>query len=145
MAGLDVISKNYSDVNGEWGRVIDTAVRERPVFIQRTDDSVVMLSLSTLSEMFRRLKFNVSLIHEDDGSVTGVVEELDLIENAGTENDCVAALMAAMRDYAGDFYGDFSFWASAPNRRSHIPYVIKILSSSDAQLMEDVICRDGGI
>ena len=89
------------------------------------------------------VKFNVSLITEDDGSITGIIDELDLIENAETREGCVASLLSAMRDYARDFYSELELWGSAPNRRYHLPYVLKILSSSDAQLREDVVCRDG--
>ena len=96
-------------------------------------------------EVSGRLGFNISLFPESDGSFTGVVDGLDLIENAETQKDCVALLISAMRDYARDFYREFELWASAPNRRAHIPYVLKILSSSDAQLTEDIVCRVGRI
>lgn len=96
-------------------------------------------------EVHEGLKFHVSLLPENDGSVTGTIDELDLIENAKTQEGCIALLLSAMRDYARDFYREFELWGSAPNRRGHIPYVLKILSSSDVQLMEDVVCRDGRI
>ena len=96
-------------------------------------------------EVSDKLRFNISLFPESDGSVTGVVDELDLVENAETQKDCLALLISAMRDYARDFYQEFELWASAPNRRTHIPYVLKILSSSDAQLTEDIVCRVGRI
>lgn len=96
-------------------------------------------------DMHEGLKFSASLIPENDGSVTGIIDELDLIENAETKEGCITLLLSAMRDYARDFYREFELWSSAPNRRAHIPYVLKILSSSDAQLRKDVICHDGRI
>ena len=77
-----------------------------------------------------------------DGTITGVVDELDLIENAETKEGCAAALLSAMKEYAQDFYSEFKLWAAAPNRKAHIPYILKILSSSDARIMEDMVCRD---
>ena len=45
--------KIASDVRKEWSRTIDTALRERPVFIQRTRDNLVLLDLATLRIIFR--------------------------------------------------------------------------------------------
>ena len=90
-----------------------------------------------------QLQFNVAVYNEDDGSFTGVVKELDLVENAVTVKDCVIKLCNAMKDYAGDFCSDFKQWSSAPNRKSHVPYILKIVMSSEQQLMESMICRDG--
>ena len=49
-----------------------------------------------------------------------------------------------MKDYAVDYYNEFSYWSKAPNRATHIPYVIKILVSSDNRILEDIIiCQIG--
>ncbi|MBQ9419937.1 MAG: hypothetical protein IJU31_06110 [Synergistaceae bacterium] len=111
--------------------------------INKSQDDVLILSAKVLRSVFENLKFSVSLFEEDDGSFTGVLEELDLIENAPTKESCLFLLAKAMKEYAQDFYNEFNLWSSAPNRKSHIPYVLKILSSSDSQLMEDMICQRG--
>lgn len=128
MAELETISKNYID---------------KPVFVRRSDDDIMILSTKMLRDSLRHLKFTVSLFEEEDGSFTGTLEELDLIENAPSKKDCIASLIKAMKEYAQDFYNEFSLWSSAPNRKDHVPYVLKILSSSDNELMEDMICRNG--
>ena len=145
MAVLEATGEKTFDIHNEWSEVMGSEVCDRPVFVQRAHDDVIVLSLPMFNSLFSSLKFNVSLFTESDGSVTGVVDGLDLVENAETKEGCIAALLAAMRDYAQDFYNDFKFWASASNRKDHIPYVLKILSGSDAQLREDIICRDGRI
>ena len=89
------------------------------------------------------LKIHVTIFSEDNGSFTGVVEELDLVENAESLEDCIMLLISAMKDYAGDFCSDFDQWAGASNRKSHVPYVLKIAMSSSKQLKESIVCRDG--
>ena len=84
------------------------------------------------------LKITVSLFTEDDGSVTGVVEELDLVENAPSGEKCITSLIKEMKNYAEDFYNEFEFWSSAPNRKNHIPYVLKILTSTEQELRESI-------
>lgn len=86
---------------------------------------------------------HVSFYPEDDGSVTGVLEELDLIENSKTREKCIDALIDSMKDYANDFSNDFEFWGTSKNRQSHIPYVMKILSSDKKEIERLLICQDG--
>lgn len=102
-----------------------------------------LFSSEMLRIFFETLKFTVSVFKEEDGSFTGTLEELNLIENASSKENCLISLLEAMKDYAQDFYNDFTLWSSAPNRKSHIPYVLKILSSSDSQLLGDMICQNG--
>ena len=60
----------------------------------------------------------------------------DLFANAASKSECVMILLEDMKEYAQDFYREFDLWSSAPNRRKHIPYVLKILSASDKKLLE---------
>lgn len=135
--------KSASEVRKEWSNTIDTVIREHPVFIQRTRDHLILLDLSTLKLAFENLRFTLVFYSEENGSVTCVEDSLNLIENAPTKEACIDRMIDAMRDYANDYYNEFSFWAKAPNRRGHIPYVLKVLSSTDAEIREDIICRDG--
>ena len=121
--------------------VYDYSVRDKPVFVRNSRENII--STEMLRIFFETLKFNVSLFEEEDGSFTGTLEELDLIENAPSKEDCLNYLLEAMKEYAQDFYNEFSQWSSAPNRKTHIPYVLKILSSPDSKLREDMICRNG--
>ena len=143
MAEMIDYYQSASEVRKEWSRTIDTVMRERPVFIQRTRDNLIMLDLATFRLLFEHVRFNVSVYTEKDGSVTCTEDDLDLAENAASREDCIRQLITAMRDYAEDFYQDFFLWSKAPNRRAHIPYILKILASTDAEILEDIICRDG--
>ncbi|MBQ3456355.1 MAG: hypothetical protein IJG36_07955 [Synergistaceae bacterium] len=91
------------------------------------------------------LNFTVSFVEEDDSSVTGEIEELDLFANAESKSECMMILLEDMKEYAQDFYREFDLWSSAPNRRKHIPYVLKILSASDGKLLEAMKCQAGEI
>ena len=91
------------------------------------------------------LNFTVSFVEEDDSSVTGEIEELDLFANAESKSECMMILLEDMKEYAQDFYREFDLWSSAPNRRKHIPYVLKILSASDEKLLEAMKCQAGEI
>ena len=70
MAEIIDYYQSASEVRKEWSRTIDTALRERPVFIQRTRDNLVLMDLATLRIIFRRIRFNLTFHTEKDGSVT---------------------------------------------------------------------------
>ena len=135
--------QNASEVRKNWSVTLDSVVYERPVFINRTRDQVAMVNTDLLLRLLAYCKYHVISEKEDDGSVTCYVEELQLVENAPEKEECINKVVAAMKDYAVDYYSQFSYWSSAPNRVSHVPYVIKLLISSDDMIREDIICQDG--
>ena len=135
--------KNASEVRKEWSSTIDTAVRERPVFFRRTRDNLALLDIATLQLAFRNLHFDLTFFSEEDGSVTCTEEHLDLVENAPTREECIRQMIRAIRDYANDYYDEFTLWSKAPNRQGHIPYVLKVLVSTDEEIREGVVCHAG--
>ncbi len=135
--------QNASDVRKNWSMTIDSVVHERPVFVNRTHDRVTIMDMNVLSELLANYNYHVVLDKEDDGSVTGFVEELDLVENAPSKDECLSKIVLGMKDYASDFYSDFNYWSKAPNREHHVPYILKLLISDTEEIMEDIVCRDG--
>ena len=49
--------KSASEVRKEWSSTIDTALREHPVFIQRTRDNLILLDIATLRLAFENLRW----------------------------------------------------------------------------------------
>ena len=141
MNTLSSISLNSSEVRKTWGSVIDAVIREKPVFIQCTHDNITMISTKMLQTFLEPQKFTVYFVKEYGGSITGSVEELDLFENSNSEESCIKLLLEDMKEYAQNFYNEFNFWSSAPNRKKHIPYVLKILSTPDEKLLEALKCQ----
>ena len=135
--------KSASEVRKEWSSTIDTALREHPVFIQRTRDNLILLDIATLRLAFENLRFELILYPEKDGSVTLVESHLDLVENAANKDSGIDQMIHALRDYACDFYSEFALWSKAPNRKSHIPYILKVLSSTDDEIREDIVIEKG--
>ena len=111
------------------------------MFIQRTRDKLILLDIATLRLAFENIRFELILYPEKDGSVTLVESHLDLVENAGNKDADIDQMIHALRDYASDFYNEFALWSKAPNRKSHIPYILKVLSSTDDEIREDIVCR----
>jgi len=133
-----------TEVRKEWSLVVDNVVRQRPQFIKRTRDYLMLTNLDMMEEVLSAYHFSAEQYKEDDGSITLSLNEIDLIENAPTLEAAKIALAKSILEYAEDFYKDFSYWGSAPNRKSHIPYVLKALILNDPEKIgEQISCHDG--
>ena len=135
---------NATEVRKEWSTVVDATVREKPQFFKRTRDLVFLSDFHFMEELLEGYSYSAVLMKENDGSVTLALNEIDLVENGKDEYDARLKLASAILEYAEDYYSDFSYWGSAPNRKSHIPYVFKALFIGDIQKIgESIRCQVG--
>jgi antitoxin YefM len=139
-----MISMNATDVRREWSKVIDTAIREKPVFIKRTRDQVMISNVEHIKSLLNDYHFIAVKFTEEDASITLSLNELDIVANGSTLKLAKQELAKNLLEYAEEFYQDFAFWSKAPNRKSHIPYVLKILLYEDMEeLISDIKCQPG--
>ncbi|MDP4153321.1 MAG: hypothetical protein Q8865_07805 [Bacillota bacterium] len=135
---------NATDARKDWSLVVDQVVREKPTFIKRTRDLMVLSNLSLFESMLTPYTFTAQEYTEKDGSITLSLNEIDLIENGKTEDEVKLSMARAIQEYAEDYYNNFALWSAAPNRKSHIPYVLKALILEDAKKIGDLIkCQAG--
>ena len=136
---------NATDVRKDWSSVTDSVVRNRPQFIKRTHDKMILASYALLENVLDAYKFSATKFVEDDGSVTLGLNEIDLIENADSESGAHLALSKSILEYAEDYFREFSLWSAAPNRKGHVPYILKALILDDPEKIGELItiCQDG--
>ena len=134
---------NATDGRKNWSLILDSVVHERPVYIKRTRDNLALINIDTLKEILSEYRFLARRYIEDDGSVTLSVDNIDIVVNAKSESLTKDALAADIKEYAEDYYDHFATWSVAPNRRPHIPYVLKALSLDEAAIREELVCRNG--
>lgn len=135
---------NATDVRKDWGSFIDSVVRNRPKFIKRSRDYIFTTSTDMLKEMLRGYKLTVSIYEEDNGTVTATLEELDIVSNGCTKEDALNTLTSNLQEYAEEYYNEFEYWYSAPNRKAHLPYVLNILLQDEVKdIMSMIKCQAG--
>ena len=76
---------------------------------------------------------------ESDGSITLWLNEIDLVENAETEELAKNKLAESLLQYAKDYCDDFEYWNSAINRRKHLPYIMIALVLDDIEEIKKII------
>ena len=91
-----------------------------------------LLLLSDVVNWLKGLPLTVEYDKEDDGSITGEVLEFHALENAKTLNDCEDKLISSMKEWAEIHAENFQDWAKG--RFNEVPYLLKILLSSDGEL-----------
>lgn len=140
----DMLTMNATEVRNNWSQVLDNVVREKPTFIKRTRDYIVLTNEDMLADVLEVYTFSAVQYVEDDGSITLSLNELDLVENAPTLTDAKKQLAQSILDYSSDFYEEFSYWSKAANRKSHVPYVLRALILNDVdKIRECISCQAG--
>lgn len=135
---------NATSVRKNWSAVTDEVIRNKPQFVKRTRDTIMLVNLEVMAALLEQYQFSADKYIEDDQTVTLSLKQMDLVENGATEEEARRLLGKAILDYAKDFYDEFSVWSKAPNRKAHIPYVIKaLILDNDKKIGDMVTCRVG--
>lgn len=140
----DMLTLNATDVRKEFSKTVDIAIREKPQFIKRTRDYLMLADLNFIDEILGAYQFTANRYLEADGSVTLSLNEMDLAENAENEASAKQKLAQSIMEYAEEYYDEFNLWNAAPNRKKHLPYVFKALIIDNAHKLGDLIqCQNG--
>jgi hypothetical protein len=140
-----MLTLNATDVRRDWSTVLESVVRDKPQFIKRTRDYMVLTDLKLFESLLSVYQFTAVKYEEEDGTITLSLNEMDLAENGRTEEEARRLLGKSILEYAEDFYGDFNLYSAAPNRKDHVPYILKALSIDDSSKIGDslLLCQAG--
>lgn len=137
---MNVESMNYfltaSEARKGWSQMIDNVVREKPQFVKRTRDSILITDFNLMKDILDVYQFTANEYIEDDNTVTLSLNEIDLVENGSSEEEVRMKLAQGILTYAYDYYENYQSWSVSPNRRQHIPYVLKALILRDINQIE---------
>jgi len=120
---------NATEVRNNFSYYIDTVVRENPIAVKRNRDILLFFSDQIVKDLVKDLTLQVELTHED-GLIVGTIEGFDLVVEAKSEEEAIRKLAEDLLEYAQDYVNDFKLFYNAPNRKSHYPYVLKVLLAS---------------
>ncbi len=120
-----------ADVRKNWSETINSVIRKRPMFFKRNKDKLAFMSLEQLQLLLEPFKLTMKILDEDDGSSTGIIEELDLLENAATVSELKVKLINELLAYCEEYMNEFQKYYHSTNRRNHFPYVYKVIANED--------------
>lgn len=141
---FSLLAINATDVRKDFGRHIDKIVRTKPIFIKRSRDYIMGISLEMAKELVKDIQFIAYKFIEDDNSVTISLEKFDLVVNGENEEEAISLIIKSLREYALEYYEDIEFWSSDINRKKQMNSILKVLLvEDDNELKESIICRPG--
>ena len=107
---------------------------------------MVLCSVETMAQIVGNIPLVANQFTEADNSVTLSLTALDIVSHGDTLQAAKAALVNDLIEYAEEYYQEFESYSRAPNRKDHLPYVIKaLIAKSPEELEEAIVCRDGKI
>ena len=130
---------NATDVRRYWSAIMENAIREKPQFIKRTRDYMVLTDVKLMENLLTAYRFTAKKTTGRDGLITLALNELNLSATAPNEDDARMQLGKSILNYAENFYNEYVLWSAAPDTKNHIPYVLKALIFDDAEKIADSI------
>lgn len=130
-----------TEARKEWSSVIDNAIRQRPQFIKRTRDKLVLSNVNFIKEILKPHKFEAYKQVENDGSITISLKKIDLSENALTEGEAKIKLAKSIKEYSENYYKNFEYLGAASSKAEHMPFVLKaILCDNIEEISASIEC-----
>ncbi len=99
-----------------------------PAIIKRKQtEQVALLRVDLLKMVLRDYDLKPEIIQEGDGSVTLALDSLEMFANNSTLDLAASDLVEDLKLYAQDYMDRSQLFLQAPNRKSHFPFVLKVL------------------
>lgn len=112
------------DFTALYNRVYTNAM---PAIVKRHSNEEIVLLKKDLQELILQpFNFKPQFIEEDDGSLTIALDELDLVVNGDDRETAIVDLINEVKLYAEEYQQRIQVFLNAPNRRVHLPYLMRI-------------------
>lgn len=136
----------FSEARRQFSALYDSIYNSlRPAVIRRgREEEILLLRKDIFTSMLEKFPLRAEVLEEDDGSVTLALDQLDIAVNAPSLEQAMDELVQELKIYAQDYLDRAQLFLNAPNRRHHLPYVLRIaLCGSDEEIkaLVEVPCR----
>lgn len=104
-----------------------------PTIVRRhSDEEIVLVKMEVQEAILQAYYFKPVIINETDGSISVALDELELVVNRDDREAAVLDLINEVKIYAQEYQQRMQVFLNAPNRRTHLPYLMRIwLCDSD--------------
>ena len=120
---------NFTEARNDFSSLYDQVFNAfKPAIINRKKTEQVLILRADLQKMLLScFSLKPEVITEDDNSVTLSLDQLEIYVNGNTLEEAIKILIDDLKFYAQDYIQRSQLFLHAPNRRSHFPYVLRIL------------------
>ena len=119
----------FTEARNQFSTLYDSVFNSyNPTIVKRKQtEQVALLRVDLLKMVLVDYKLNPEIIKEDDGSITLALDSLEIYANNSTLDLATNDLIEDLKVYAQDYMDRSQLFLQAPNRKSHFPYVLKVL------------------
>lgn len=131
------LSKVFSsDLRKNLGEVLDKIhLTKVPMVIEKKiaggSKNFILLRKDLFDSLLDNIKFNVTVKKDEDNEYILELEELDILSYGDTLEDAKESLKEDTIIYAEEYLNNIELYSVAPNRKQHLPYLLKIWSLND--------------
>ena len=120
---------NFTNARNNLSSVYDEAYNDlKPIIIRRNvKEQVIMLRTDLQKLLLSNFSLKPEVLPEEDGSITLAIDLIDISINADSLDQAKQEMAKELSLYARDYMDRSQLFLNAPNRRSHFPYVLRIL------------------
>lgn len=120
---------SVTDVRSNLRQFIDDVISRGPRSLKRHRDVVFAISAEHLQIALDFVRLKMTCEQEPDGSFTGGLEQVGLVANAPSPAELKRRLADDLAVYAEEYLQNFDMYYHAPNRRQHLPIVLRALAT----------------
>lgn len=135
----------FTDARRELTSVIDRVQSLIPVVIQprkKSEEHTFMFKETLVREMLHEYKFNLELTDEEEGSYSYWLDNLDIYGYGETKEEALNSLVEDLVMYAKQYTDNPVRYFNAPNRRAHLPFVLKVMVCNNAEEVKQMLLED---
>ena len=134
---------NFTEARNNFSSLYDQVFNTfKPAIINRKRLSKSCFCVLTSKNAFIMFSLNPEVITEDDNSVTLSLDQLEIYVNGNTLEEAIKILINDLKFYAQDYIQRSQLFLHAPNRRSHFPYVLRILLCNNDEEIRSLLELD---
>lgn len=131
------ITKARQNLSSLYDQVYNTY--EPKIIKRKQTEEILLLRVDLQKMLLSNFKLKPEVINEDDGSVTLALDQLDIYVNSISLEDAISELIDDLKHYAQDFMKRSQLFLNAPNRKSHFPYILRILLCDSDEELRDLL------
>lgn len=120
---------NLTEARKEFSSLYDEVFNSyKPAIIKRKKtEEVLVLRVDQQKLLLSNYSLKPEIITEEDGSITLALDQLEIYANGSNLSEAVNDLVNDLKIYASDYIQRSQLFLNAPNRKSHFPFILRVL------------------
>ena len=99
----------------------------------------IFISKESYQSLLDQVRLDVTVINEDDGSVTLELEVLDLLAWGKSIEEALDDLAEDLLNYAEEYKSEIQAYLNAPNRKNHYIYLLKVWTRDTKEEVKNML------